>query len=139
MAHVKSIEIQSCAPWKRALLIKLDKCRMLLQYEFNTFFKLVPDDPKYCYFRQCSFGEYMRIHISIRKTLNSSNITLHFLWSSALYPPTQAFLGELVLWEGMKNELPEKRLRGRLSALPFVILFYVALYMLTWLLRRRDS
>ena len=50
----------------------------------------------------------MRIHISIRKTLNSSNITLHFLWSSALYPPTQAFLGELVLWGGMKNELPVK-------------------------------
>ena len=37
MAHVKSIEIQSRPPWKRALLIKLDKCRMLLQDEFYTF------------------------------------------------------------------------------------------------------
>lgn len=40
---------------------------MLLQDEFNTYFFNLPDDLKYCYFRQCSFGEYMRIQISIRR------------------------------------------------------------------------
>ena len=30
------------------------------------------------------------------------------------WPPTQAFLGEHVFHPGMKDELPEKRLRGRL-------------------------